>query len=73
MVDELSRGQTRDWRTHGHTHAGNDNTRRPKLASGKYYYNTVKQKYDSKQKILTHVPLTLDHQSISIVCKKIKY
>ena len=37
--DELSRGQTRDWRTDGHTHrqtdAGNDNTRRPKLASGK--------------------------------------
>ena len=36
--DELSRGQARDWRTDGHTHrqtdAGNDNTRRPKLASG---------------------------------------
>ena len=41
--DELSRGQARDWRTDGHTHrqtdAGNDNTRRPKLASGK---NSVK-------------------------------
>ena len=38
-VDDLSHGQTRDWRTHGHTHThthvGNDNTRRPKLASGK--------------------------------------
>ena len=36
-VDELSCGQTHDWRTHTHrhTHAGNDNTRRPKLASGK--------------------------------------
>ena len=38
-VDELSHGQAHDWRTHGHkythTHAGNDNTRRPKLASGK--------------------------------------
>ena len=37
--DELSRGQARDWRTDGWTHtqtdAGNDNTRRPKLASGK--------------------------------------
>ena len=37
--DELPRGQARDWRTDGHTHrqtdAGNDNTRRPKLASGK--------------------------------------
>ena len=35
--DELSRGQARDWRTDGHTQtdAGNDNTRRPKLASGK--------------------------------------
>ena len=37
--DELWRGQARDWRTDGHTHrrtdAGNDNTRRPKLASGK--------------------------------------
>ena len=37
--DALSRGQALDWRTDGHTHrqtdAGNDNTRRPKLASGK--------------------------------------
>ena len=36
---ELSRGQARDWRTDGQTHtqtdAGNDNTRRPILASGK--------------------------------------
>ena len=36
--DELLRGQARDWRTDGHTHrqtdAGNDNTRRRKLASG---------------------------------------
>ena len=33
---ELSRGQARDWRTDTHTQtdAGNDNTRRPKLASG---------------------------------------
>ena len=33
----LSRGQARDWGTDGHGHtqtdAGNDNTRRPKLAS----------------------------------------
>ena len=39
MGDELSRGQARDWRTDGRmdtqTDAGNDNTRRPKLASGK--------------------------------------
>ena len=38
---ELSCGQTRDWytrkRTHGHTDAGNDHTRRRKLASGKNY------------------------------------
>ena len=37
--DELSRGQASDYRTHGRTDtqtdAGNDNTRRPKLASGK--------------------------------------
>ena len=36
--DELSRGQTwwrTDWRTDGRTDAGNDNTRRPILASGK--------------------------------------
>ena len=37
--DELSRGQAHDWRTDGgtdtQTDAGNDNTRRPKLASGK--------------------------------------
>ena len=36
---ELSRGQAPDWRTDGQTHtqtdAGNDNTRRPILASGK--------------------------------------
>ena len=35
---ELSRGQARDWRSDGRTHtqtdAGNDNTRRPILASG---------------------------------------
>ena len=41
--DELSRGQASDYRTHGRTDtqtdAGNDNTRRPKLASGK---NTIK-------------------------------
>ena len=37
--DELSRGQASDYRTNGRTDtqtdAGNDNTRRPKLASGK--------------------------------------
>ena len=33
--DELSRGQARDWHTDTQTDAGNDNTRRPKLASGK--------------------------------------
>ena len=38
---ELSRGQASDWHTyrqtdrHTHTDAGNDNTGRPKLASGK--------------------------------------
>ena len=35
MSGELSRGQARDWYTHTRTQAGNDNTRRPKLASGK--------------------------------------
>ena len=44
MGHELSRGQTYDWHTDRHTHtqtdAGNDNTRRPKLASGK---NTMHQ------------------------------
>ena len=43
--DELSRGQARDWRTDGHTHtqtdAGKDNTRRPKLASGKNWRSFV--------------------------------
>ena len=37
--DEVSRGQASDYRTHGRTDtqtdAGNDNTRRPKLTSGK--------------------------------------
>ena len=32
---ELSHGQASDWHTDWHTDAGNDNTRRPKLASGK--------------------------------------
>ena len=32
---ELSRGQAKGWRTHTQTDADNDNTRRPKLASGK--------------------------------------
>ena len=39
MGDELSCGLARDWYTHTRTHrptdAGNDNTRRPKLAWGK--------------------------------------
>ena len=37
MGDELSSGQARDWYTHTHrpTDAGDDNTRRPKQASGK--------------------------------------
>ena len=42
--DELSRGQASDYRTHGRTDtqtdAGNDNTRRPKLASGKKVWQT---------------------------------
>ena len=39
---DLWRGQARGWRTHTQTDAGNNNTRRPKLASGKngnYKYN----------------------------------
>ena len=42
---ELSRGQARDWHTDGHTHtqtdAGNDNTRRPILASGKNRFSYI--------------------------------
>ena len=33
--DKLSRGQASAYRTHRQTDAANDNTRRPKLASGK--------------------------------------
>ena len=33
--DKLWHGQASDWRTHRRTDAGNDNTQRPKLASGK--------------------------------------
>ena len=44
--NELSRGQASDYRTHGRTDtqtdAGNDNTRRPKLASGKNSTNSYK-------------------------------
>ena len=42
MSGELLCGQARDWyrhiRTHGHTDTKTDNTRRPKLASGKNYF-----------------------------------
>ena len=45
--DELSRGQACGYRTHRRTHrqtdAGNDNTRRPKLASGKKVSQTDRQ------------------------------
>ena len=65
-VDELSHGQAHDWRTHRHTdtqtHAGNDNTRRPKLASGKnlkvdhYRWQVVHQFYRLAQR--THAELS---------------
>ena len=53
--DELSRGQARDYRTHrrtdGRTHsqtdASNDNTRRPKLASGIKYIPSIKYRFQS--------------------------
>ena len=45
MVPELSCGQASDWYTHRHTDtqtdAGNDNTRRPKLAKGKNWCHCV--------------------------------
>ena len=47
--DELSRGQTSEYRTHGrtdtHTDAGNDNAQRPKLASGKKKMHAYIQQY----------------------------
>ena len=58
--DELSRGQASDYRTHGRTDtqtdAGNDNTRRPKLASGK---NAV-CKIISITRLITYQTLTTD-------------
>ena len=41
--DELLCGQASDWYTH--TDTGNDNTRRPKLASGKNYWQYHEQQY----------------------------
>ena len=38
---KLSRGQASDWYTHGHTNTGNNNSRRPKLASGKKHFVEV--------------------------------
>ena len=38
--DKLSRGQASAYRTHRQTDAANDNTRRPKLASGKNTQNS---------------------------------
>ena len=47
MGHGLSRGQASAYRTHGRTHrqtgAGNDNTRRPKLASGKKWHHKGKR------------------------------
>ena len=42
-VDDLSRGQPRGWRTQTdrHAYASNDNTRRPKLSSGKKWSKTT--------------------------------
>ena len=42
-ADELLRRQTR-WRTDGRLDAGNDNTRRPKLALGKIQFCGTKRK-----------------------------
>ena len=39
---ELSRGQASDWHTDWHTDAGNDNTQRPKLTSGKNRRHGIK-------------------------------
>ena len=39
-TDKLMIDGHTDTRTYTHTHAGNDNTRRPKLASGKKQKNT---------------------------------
>ena len=48
---ELSCGQARDWRTDGHTRrqtdAGNDNTRRPILASGKKWTIWFQRYYEA--------------------------
>ena len=46
--DELSRRQAHDYRTYRHTQpdAGNDNTRRPKLASGKKHKKMIKHTGD---------------------------
>ena len=49
--DESSRGQASDYRTHGRTDtqtdAGNDNTRRPKLASGKNHHGNTTYPIDN--------------------------
>ena len=43
--DKLSRGQASDCRTHRQTDGGNDNTRRPKLASGKKRHTVWNNSY----------------------------
>ena len=52
--DDLWHGQARGWRTHTQTHRqineGNDNTRRPKLASG----NKMMQSYHYKETWCLH-------------------
>ena len=54
--DELSRGQASDYRTHGRTDtqtdAGKDNTRRPKLASGKNEFSLFFQTYKAHEELI---------------------
>ena len=58
---DLWRGQARGWRTHTQTdtHTGNDNTRRPKLASGKNW------PWKSKVKVMGEVEVPSHNVSLT--------
>ena len=68
-VDELSRGQTwwrTDWQADGRTVAGNDNTRRPILTSGKNPpFDTLHTTYpsDGTPIVEVDVPITVRYGS----------
>ena len=70
--DELSHRQARDWRTDIHAHrqtdAGNDSTRRPKLASGKKCTKVNRYSGFPLTKFITYKIWCMVHQRVNKEC-----